>query len=118
MPLPNVIDGAAIGYDLTFETPSLSEHVRQQKRAGRGGNAVYGIVGRHNDSYLAFTNGSLELRQIGFVKIALRRNGVKDVPSFLGAAVDREVLSASHRLYVIWIVPLQALDEPHREARR
>ena len=48
MVLDDVADGPAIGDHIAVETPLVPEHRRQQPRIGRAGDAVDGVVGRHD----------------------------------------------------------------------
>ena len=59
---PNVVDGAAVGNDITLKAPLLAQKIGEQKGTGASGKAVDGIVSAHDPAHVSFAHRHLEVR--------------------------------------------------------
>ena len=98
--LPEVHHGPAVAHDVAVEAPLAAEDVGKQQLRSAARFAVGAVVGAH-DALDARLHDALELRQVTFAEVLLRRLRVKDVAVPLRAGVDGIVLRARGDLHVI-----------------
>src|SRR5690554_3117790 len=102
----DIMDRAAIGDDVTGETPFLSQDIYQKTLAGAGRFAVHPVVGAHHRLHLALADSSAKGREVSFAQILLADLGVKSMAQRFRTAVDRIMLGAGGRLQVFRVVTL------------
>ena len=103
--------GAAVGYDVALEVPSVAQYVLHEERAGRTAVAVDGVVGRHDGLDLCVLDQHLECRKVCLIEILERRFDIGSVSCGLRARMHGEVLGAGCGLEIVRVVALKPLDE-------
>lgn len=78
--LVEVVDGAAVAGDESFEVPVAAQDGFEQQVAGAGGFAVDGVVGAHDGAGLGVDDGVAEGGEVG-------------IPEVVGGGVDVEAMA-------------------------
>ena len=116
MVLIDIVDGAAIGDDITLEAPFLAKDSGEQAAAAAAGLAIEAVVGAHDGISSAFLYSHFKLREVGLAEVALVRPGIEEMPFGFGAAMDGEVFDGGDGLEILRVVALQAFDKLDGEA--
>lgn len=111
----DVIDRATVGNDIAGEAPLVAEQVGEEERIGARGFAEDGIVSTHETANVTLFHGHFEMRQVGFVEIALGGFDVEFMALGLGAAVDGEMFRTGNGFEIVRIIALNAANEGHAD---
>src|SRR6202041_1828466 len=102
---------------ISMKSPGTSQMLLQKKRTGAGRHSVDPVVGTHDGRGLAVDNTCAKGGQIGFLEVNRGGPGIECVPRWVGAAVNREMLSRGHGLQIVRVGALHPLYESHVNAR-
>ncbi len=116
MPEVDVVDGAAIRYDVTREMPFTAEDVLEKGLAAAGRLSGYAIVRAHHRVGAALADTGLEVGEIALAQIPLAHDGVERMAVCLRPAVHGVMLHRGNRLEVFRVVALEAANERQRDA--
>ena len=115
MMLVNIIDRAAVGHDIALEPPFFAQDSGQEAAAAAAGFTVQAVVGAHDRISLPLLDAHFKLRQVGFAEVPFVDLCIEEVTFGLGTAMDSKVFHRRDGFEIVWVVALQAFDEPDGE---
>ena len=92
--LEDVVDGAAVGYDVALEFPRASQLILKQETVGACGLAVDAVISAHDRSGFPLDDRGAKRRKVSIFHVMFRHLHIHAVPRRLGAAMHGEVLGS------------------------
>ena len=112
----NIRDCAAVGDDISLETPLAAKLILKQELVGASRLTVDRVIGAHHRSGLAFHDGGAETRLISVEFIVPAHIHIRKVPCRFRAAVHIKVLGCGDHAVVLRIFALHAGNESDAHA--
>ena len=91
MALVNITDRPAVGNDITFKSPLVTQRVKK-KMIGARRLAAHGVVGAHDGIGVAFHDRGAKGGGVGVREVAGRNRHIEAMAQGLRAAMNRKVL--------------------------
>ena len=117
--LVEILDGPAIGDNVTFETPIAAKKI-VKKMIGASGFAVDGVVRAHDGIGVAFHDRGAEGGRVRVVKIVIRNGNIEAVAERFRSGMDGIVFGSGNDSNNVRVVALNAVTKatPMRAVRK
>ena len=112
----NIRDCAAVGDDISLETPLAAKLILKQELVGASRLTVDRVIGAHHRPGLAFDHGGAKGRRVGVQLVVAADVHIGKMARWLGARVHGVVLGGGDGQIVVGVLSLQAGHESDAHA--